>query len=244
MKKYFAATAALLALSSCAFASDPLKDFEAYATVDSLKPLARDLGGMLGSGLYNTGRSLGFSGFDIGMRGAVQFRPSGGNAVMKKSGVKDFYLPWAQAELGMPYRIDGFIRGFSYQGFTFAGGGLKWGLLPIKDVPYAMQAMVVVAGHAATHKYVSIVHANAGLVLSMRLSQKLTPFIAAGADHTRLNVTGVSSSSPVFDQSVKVWDYRATAGFNFRPWSYAYISGAFNYLHGQPGAEASLGLRF
>ena len=55
----------LFASSALAAGYDNFKD----VTAASLKPFARDLGGLLGSGANQTARPLGFSGFDLGVRG-------------------------------------------------------------------------------------------------------------------------------------------------------------------------------
>ncbi|HBA61403.1 MAG TPA: hypothetical protein DCZ92_11425, partial [Elusimicrobia bacterium] len=70
-------------LCSQAFAAE-YDGFNNAASSD-LKAFARDLGGLLGSGSNQTARSLGFSGFDLGVRGAMQIKPSRKNSVIKKS---------------------------------------------------------------------------------------------------------------------------------------------------------------
>ncbi|MEK7721439.1 MAG: hypothetical protein AAB359_03520, partial [Elusimicrobiota bacterium] len=83
-------------------------------TTGSFRPFARDIGSLLGSGSNQTARPLGFAGFDIGVRGVAQFKPSHGNTVLKKNNL--FGLGVIQAEIGMPYRIDGFVRGGTFEG--------------------------------------------------------------------------------------------------------------------------------
>ncbi|HOW89287.1 MAG TPA: hypothetical protein PL037_03320, partial [Elusimicrobiales bacterium] len=97
----------IFALSAGAAFAGVYSDFP-LATADDLKPFARDLGGIVGSGTNQTARVLGFGGFDISARAVSQFRPSSGNGVLKRD--RPFGFGWVQAEIGMPYRVDGFIR--------------------------------------------------------------------------------------------------------------------------------------
>ena len=60
-------------------------------------------------------------------------------AILRNNGVHAFGLPWVQAEIGMPFKIDGFVRGISYQGLTIAGGGLRYSLRKVADMPWAPQ---------------------------------------------------------------------------------------------------------
>src|SRR5258708_2637289 len=110
------ALAAVLALAaSSARAADQYGGFAALAGAGSIKPFTRDLGGILGAATFHNGRSLGLTGFDIGARVGGQFRPSRGDLILRNNGVHLFGLPWAQAEIGLPFKFSGFIRGISYQ---------------------------------------------------------------------------------------------------------------------------------
>ncbi|MFA6583097.1 MAG: hypothetical protein WCS77_02270 [Elusimicrobiaceae bacterium] len=233
----------LLCLSAGAFAGT-YSDFSKYATADSLKPFARDMGGLIGSGLFSTGRSLGFSGFDVGVRAAAQFSPSSDNTILKNSGVNMLWLPWIQAEIGMPFRLDGFIRATNYEGLTMSGGGIRWGITKVDDEPYALQSMLVVAGHSAVNRSFSITHFSGNFVTSMKLSQVVTPYIGVGFDHTRLMVMESSADPSLVGSDVTVNDYRATVGMHFKIIRFGYLNTAFNMLHGQPALEGSLGVRF
>src|SRR3954462_848815 len=111
MKSFFAAVLLLGSAVRAHATADPYAGFDQRADAGSLKPFTRDLGGLLGAATFHSGRSLGFSGFDVGARYGMQFRPSTGNNIMRGGGVHSFGLPWVQAEIGMPFKIDGFIRG-------------------------------------------------------------------------------------------------------------------------------------
>ena len=150
----FAKTLTLLCavlLGGLSAASAAGYDGFAAVTASELKPFARDLGGLLGSGANQTARPLGFSGFDVGVRAVGQFNPSHGNGVLKKDNL--FGLGLVQAEIGMPYRIDGFVRGGAYEGMAVAGGGLRYGLWNVSDAKYHINAMLVAMGNMAAHRY-------------------------------------------------------------------------------------------
>lgn len=233
----------LALLPSAAQASDPFRDFGVNITGDSMKPFARDIGGLMGSGLYHTGRSLGFSGFDIGVRYAMQFKPSNGNSVLEANGVGSFGIPWLQAEIGMPFRLDGFIRAANFQGLTMSGGGLRWGLSNVNDSVYVPQLMLVAGADTAVHRSFSVTHYNGGFALSWRL-ETFTPYVGASVDSTRLEVREAPAGSGLLDSHVTVLEPSVTFGFSFRPKHYVYVSAAGAYTHARPLLTLSSGIRF
>ena len=208
-------------------------------TPGSLKPFALDIGGLLGSGSNQTARSLGFSGFDLGVRGIAQFRPSHGNKVLKKNNL--FGLGVIQAEIGMPYRIDGFVRGGSFEGISVAGGGLRYGLWNVSDEKYKINAMWVGMANMATHRYFYAVHFNTALVCSINVPV-VAPYIGVGYDFTRLEAQGVVD--PVLDgKQVSVSAARFTAGVRAKL-KLGYLAGGFTYTHDRGLVNASTGFRF
>ena len=234
----------LSAVAAPAFSdADPYAGFSQHADATSLKPFTRDLGGMLGSATFHSGRSLGFSGFDVGARYAFQFYPSKGNNIMRANGVRSFGLPWVQAEIGQAFKIDGFIRGISYQGLTVAGGGLRYGLYSPSDKPWTPQILITGVGHSVVHQAFSASHFGADIVASAGTAE-LMPFIGGGFDRTRLVVRS-SLLDPTLDgRDVTTLESRFTAGVRLKPFQFTYVSLAYNLAHGQSGAEAGLGVRF
>jgi hypothetical protein len=231
--------------------------FEQFADAGSLKPFARDLGGILGSGTFHTARPLGFSGFDLGVQAGGQVYPSKGDDILRNNGVKVFGLPWVQAAIGMPYRIDGFIRGTSAEGLTIAGGGVRYGLLKTSDKPWAPQLLLSGVAHAVVYQSFSASHEGANLVYSMGNSV-FSPYLAGGFDHVRL--VDRSAALGINGTVVNTLESRFTAGVQLRPWntsvagegesgrvhplSFVYINAAYILAHGQSGAEGGLGMRF
>ena len=206
------------------------------ATSSDLRPFTRDLGGLLGSGTNQTARVLGFGGFDLSGRGVVQFEPERKDGILKKN--KPFGMDWVQAEIGMPFRIDGFIKAASFADMAVAGGGLKYGLTqPQKKV----QAMAVVTANLAAHKFFYATHFAYNLVVSVN-TPVVSPYFAVGMDHTTL--TAQTVTNPALEgKRISVAEPRYTAGLKMVFLNYGYISGGYTYTHGRGLVTAGLGLR-
>lgn len=235
--------AALLALSAGPAFAGAFDGFQLLADSGSMKPFTRDLGGVLGSATFHSGRSLGFSGFDLGIRGGAMFSPDPNNRILRGHGVKSFGLPWVQADIGMPFKIDGFIRAVSFQGLAVAGGGLRYGLFKTSDAPWATQLLVSGAAHSVVHQHFSGTHLGANLVASWGIPV-FTPYVAAGLDRTRVVVRSSLADPSINGTSFQTLESRFTAGMSFRPWPFFYVNAAGILVHGRRGAEAGIGLHF
>ena len=244
---------ALIFCAPGAFARNIWDDFGANVTQQNVRAFTKDLGGIVGSGTYTTGRILGWGGFQIGPRASMVFKMSKGNgddratqqhtALGDRDEVGSVVYPWLQADIGMPFRIDGFIRASSYQGLTIAGGGLRWGITRPNEMLGSFQPMLVVAAHSASARDFSATHYNASLVLSMKFKY-FVPYVGGGVDYTTLNINQSLLSPELIGTREHAATARATAGFNFKLPSYLDLSLAANYAYYGLGAEASLSLRF
>jgi len=244
MRVFLAAVLLAAAAASPAFATaDPYSGFQQYADQGSLKPFTRDLGGLLGGATFHDGRSLGFSGFDVGARYSAQFYPSKGDNIMLNNGVKSFGVPWVQAEIGLPFKIDGFIRGISYQGLTVSGGGLRYGVFSPSDKPWAPQVLVSAEGDTVVHQDFSASHFGANAVASAG-TPFFMPYAGAGFDRTRLVVRSSLLDPTLNGANVTTLESRFTVGFRVKPYQFTYVNLAYVLAHGQSGAEAGLGVRF
>ena len=221
---------------------DPYAGFAQSGDSGSLKPFTRDLGGLLGGATFHDGRSLGFSGFDVGARYSAQFYPSKGDSIMLGNGVKSFGLPWVQAEIGLPFKIDGFIRGISYQGVTVSGGGVRYGLYAPSDKPWTPQVLVSGVGDSVVHQDFSASHFGADLVASIGTPFFL-PYAGIGFDRTRLVVRSFGDAT-LNGNSVTTLESRGTAGVRLKIYQFTYVNLAYVIAHGQSGAEAGVGVRF
>ncbi len=242
----------LMSCTGAAFAGNIWDDFSENVTRDNVRAFTKDLGGLIGSGTYTTGRVLGWGGFQIGPRGSMIFKMSKANgsteaeknhtALGDRDKVGAVFYPWLQADIGLPFRIDGFIRASSYQGMTIAGGGLRWGITQPNEMLGSLQPMLVVAAHSASARDFSATHYNASLVLSMKIKY-FVPYIGGGVDYTTLHVNSVAATALAGDNEYAA-TARATAGMNFKLPSYLDLSLAANYAHYGLGGEASLSVRF
>ncbi|MBU2574977.1 MAG: hypothetical protein KKH28_12955 [Elusimicrobia bacterium] len=209
------------------------------ARLSDLKPFTRDLGGLMGSGTNQTARILGFAGFDLGVKGATQLEPEDKNGILKKN--HPFSLGWVQAEIGMPFRIDGFIRAGSYDGIALAGGGLKYGLTKPLDEPFRSQAMIVVMGNMAAQKYFYATQFSASLLFSINVP--VAPYFAAGFDNTRLTVQSGTVDTSLRHKRIYAMEQRYTFGLRTK-FKLGYISGGVTRTHGRTLVNAGAGLRF
>ena len=216
-------------------------EYDGFQAIDAaaIKPFARDIGGLLGSGSNQTARSLGFSGFDIGLRAAAQLKPAHNNTALKKNSV--FGLGLVQAEIGMPYRIDGFVRGGDSEGLAVAGAGLRYGLWNISDDKYKINAMLVFMANVAVHRYFYVRHFNSSLVCSINVPG-VSPYLGVGFDSTTLEAQAGAGTVPAGTE-VSVLEPRFTAGLRAKI-NLGYIAGGATYTHDRLVFSASTGVRF
>lgn len=244
---------AVLGISGQAFARNTWDDFGIYVDRQNVRAFTKDLGGMIGSGTYTTGRVLGWGGFQIGPRASMVFKMSEANgdtyearqktALGDREEVGSVWYPWLQADIGMPFRVDGFIRASSFEGLTIAGGGLRWGITRPSEVLYSFQPMLVVAAHSASARDFSATHYNASLVLSMKFKY-VVPYIGGGVDYTTLHINRADLDASLEGESEYTATARATAGLNFKLPAYLDLSVAANYANYGFGAEGSISFRF
>ena len=227
-------------LAGSVFATGNFGNFPDNVNEDNIKYFAKDMGGLLGAGTFTTGRVLGWGGFQVGPHASMWFRPSGKNTALGPDAGAQV-LPWMQAGIGFPWRIDGFIRAGSMDGFTAAGGGFRWGILRPVQTEWAFQTMLVAAADAGVANAFSVAHYGASVVMSMTMKY-FTPYVSAGVDNTTVTVKDVRSALDGTSQNV--WTPRGLVGVDYKLPSYLDVTLAGNWAHYGPGAEASLTLRF
>lgn len=229
---------------SSALAQDQFGGFQEHMDRGAMKPFARDLGALLGAATFHSGRSLGFSGFDVGVRSGLVFAPDRDNRALRGRGISVFGIPYFQAEIGLPFSLDGFIRGVSFQGVTIAGGGLRYALVKASDKPLKPQFLLSWSGHSVAHKDFSASHVGLNLVTSVQFKM-LNPYLGIGFDRTRVVVRSVPQLDPTMqglEESVLV--PRAALGVSMRPKPYLYLHGAATYTSRSAGADTGIGIRF
>lgn len=247
MSKRITAFFAFFALFTGSAQAAQFDDIKHFVRKDALKPFARDLGGMLGANVAHSGRSLGFPGFDVGVRFAGMLSVDDKDVILKGADAEQFGMPYIQAELGLPFKLDGFIRGFSYSGLTMVGGGLRYGLLRVVDLPLTPQLTVGVMGDTLSFSQFSATHFGADLTLSVK-ALIVEPYLGVGFDRTKVEIKSVGASQLAFaadgDNAVGTAS-RVTLGLNLKPLPLFYVFGGYTLVDGsQNGFEGGMGIRF
>jgi len=222
-------------------AASSFDGFSTHVTAQNLPYFAKDLAGMLGASSYSTGRILGWGGFQLSAHGIFVPRLSKKDTALgPRSENKNLFMPLVQGEIGLPFRLDGFIRAISYDGLTLAGGGLKWGITRPRDEDYTFQAMLVTLAQAGVYKDFSLSHYSGNLVIAFK-TPYITPYIGGGVDYMVLTV---ESSGELLGKKSFTTTPRGTAGINIKLPMYMDMSLAANFANYGVGYEANLGVRF
>ncbi len=234
-----------LSLISCAFTLNARElnfdDFSTYATAQNVRHFAKDVSGLIGSSGYTTGRILGWGGFQLSAHNVYMFRPNKKDTAFGRDDAGKF-MPLIQGEIGLPFRLDGFIRATSWDGLTIAGGGIKWGIIKPTEILYSFQPMLVIMAQNGVHRDFSITQYSASLALSFK-TPYVVPYIGGGVDYSKLTVESADDASLIGRREF-VTTPKAVIGLNFKLPSYLDFSVAANYAYYGLGAEASLGVRF
>lgn len=217
--------------------------FHDNVTAQNLPYFAKDLAGILGSSSYSTGRILGWGGFQLAAHGI--FVPSlnkNDTALGPTDDNKSIFIPFIQGEIGLPFRLDGFIRAIAYDRLTLAGGGLKWSITRPRDEDYTFQTMLVAMAQAGVYKDFSLTHYSGHLVISFK-TPYVTPYIGGGVNYMVLTVEGAADTSLINERAYTTTPH-GTFGLNIKLPMYMDMSLAANFASYGVGYEANLGVRF
>ena len=236
----------LLPLLAAGVKADPFSDFKKITSDSYIKPFAADLGGLIGAADFNSGRSIGFPGFEAGIDAAIQAKPSNDNRILRDAKVNAFGLPMAHVGVALPLvGADVMARGVSYSGFSVIGGGLRVPVLKSGAVTKFIPDVSVSAYYDAINfKYFKGTHMSLDAAASFDIPV-IKPFIGVGLDRTRVEVKGLSgASAPLNGDSGTISKPRYTVGVRLSPMPLLYVYGAYNILHGQTGYSLGAGLKF
>lgn len=245
MKKMMIALAVAAASVSAAWAS-PFDDFkdQVIATASrGMDAFAADVGGLIGGADFNSGRAVGFPGFDVGIGGMVQAKPSSSNIILKNAGVDAFGLVLPHATVALPVvGADFTLRGITYSGFSVIGGGVTYPVFKSGTVTMFIPDVSVSAYYdAISYDYFSGSHFSLDASASLNIPV-IKPFAGVGYDKTSLEVKGISSV--VNGIEGKASKTRLTVGAKLIPFPFLYVYGAYSLLHGNTGMNFGLGARF
>ncbi|HAZ09454.1 MAG TPA: hypothetical protein DCZ01_13270 [Elusimicrobia bacterium] len=245
MRKSLVLLCVLLAAAPFAAASSasPFADFETRVRGELIKPLALDLGGLLGSASAHTGRSLGLPGFWAGAIGAAQFSPDKNDLILRDSGVKAFGLPMLEVGVGLPFKVDVIARGMKIYDASIFGAGLRYGLYRTDLIDTFLPNVSLAAfGDRVNHKSFSATHGGFDAAATWNLPI-VKPFFVAGFDVTALKV-GAAAAPGVAGMSATARGSRFSVGAELTPFPFVALRGACTLRHGMSGFDAGLGVKF
>lgn len=236
----------LLALPAAVAKADPFEDFKTQIASQGealLKPFAMDLGGVIGANDFNSGRSLGFPGFEAGLATTIQAKPSKENRILRDAGVDAFGTAMLYAGVAVPLTgLDVMVRGVGYSGFSIIGGGLRYGLVKSGTLTKFIPDVSVSAYYdVIDYDYFEGSHMSLDAVASFDIPV-IKPYAGVGIDRTKLEIKGVNSLLNGVDASISKPRY--TLGVRLSPAPLLYVYGAYNVLHGEAGYSAGLGAKF
>ena len=206
-----------------------------------LKPFAEDVGGLLGGTDFNSGRNLGFPGFDVGLAATVQSKPNANNTLIQGAGM--IGVPLLQASVGLPIiNADIAVRGVSYSAFSIVGAGVRYGLLKSGTLTKFIPDVSVSAFYdAIKYTYFTGTHMSVDAVASFDIPV-IKPFVGVGLDRTSAKIANISTA--LNGTSANISKPRYTVGVRFSPLPLVYVYGAYSSLHGVTGYNAGAGVKF
>ena len=236
----------LLATAVKADPFDPFAKFKAQIQVlgqSKLKPLAADVGGILGANDFNSGRAIGFPGFEAGVAVSVQAKPSPENTILRNAGINAFGLPMVHAGAALPLiGADIMVRGVGYSGFSIIGAGLRYPVLKSGTLTKFIPDVSVSAYYdVITYDYFKGTHMSMDAAASFDIPV-IKPYVGVGVDRTKMEIKNVSTVLNGLSGSISKTRY--TMGVRFSPMPFVYVYGAYNILHDQAGYSVGAGAKF
>lgn len=242
------AVALLSAVLGLAFAGDAcalnmFKEFGSRLTSDSMKPFARDLGGLIGAADFHSASVTGFPGFDIGVVGSFQAKPDKDNTILRDAGVGAFGLPIIQAEVGLPKDFGLVVRSMPISdGAPILGAGLRYGIFKHTVAKMLPDLTFSAFYDALNNDYMKFRHYSFDLTAGFDLPV-VKPYAGIGFDESKLEtkVNGVGVSA---GEDTKSSEFRFMAGVSATPFPLGYVNAGLSVSHGQLGFQGGLGVRF
>ncbi len=233
----------MLPLLATGVKADPFSKFKANVQDAYLKPFAADLGGILGANDFNSGRAIGFPGFEAGLAATLQAKPSPENRILRDAGVDTFGAAMLHAGAALPLTgADVMVRGIGYSGFSIIGGGLRYQVLKSGTLTKFIPDVSVSAYYdAINYDYFKGSHMSLDAAASFNIPV-IKPYVGAGIDRTRLEIKNVSALLNGAGGTISRTRY--TVGVRFSPLPLLYVYGAYNILHGQTGYSMGAGAKF
>lgn len=231
--------------SSLIFADEFGNNFSSNLTQDSLDALAKDLGALMGGGSFHDGKALGFPlGFDIGVHVPV-VGVSDKDKILRDDG-STAPAVWAQAEVGLPFKLNLIGRlGKMYEA-DLLSGGLKLGLIK-SSVPGVPNLSVSALYSVLDHDFFKQKTLSANAVVSFALPI-VHPYIGAGYDSSTLDPKdrAFEGVSPSISRGLEgeADGVRVEAGVDLSFIPFTYVTLGVGLANSQELYHAGLGLKF
>lgn len=242
IKKVLLAECLFFMVSSSIFA-DPFQDFKVNFIRQNFKAFIKDFGGVIGGSDFNTGRSIGFPGFDVGFDLALQKEPSSDDLILKNAQVKSFGVPLIHIGVGVPLTgMDAIVRGFSYSGLTVVGGGVRYNVYKSGMITKFLPDVSLLGYYDnITYDYFKGHHLSFDVAFSWDIPV-IKPFAGFGYDRTTLKTKNIGLGLDGIEETES--GSRVSMGIKFSPLPLVYLYGAYSILHSEKGYNLGMGLRF
>lgn len=195
---------------------------------------AKDFGCMMAGGAFHQGSNLGLPGFDVGIHMPMK-KPNTDNLIATNAGLEMMALPWVQLEMGLPFKLDLIVRGFSGTGLSYSGFGVRYGIFKSK-LPLVPSVSAAVLSSSFKHTDFEATTMSGNVVVSFKIPL-LSPYICVGSDQatakfTASGIEGKGSST------------RIEAGINMGliPLTYLHVGGGM--VNGDMMYSGGFGLKF
>ncbi|MFH1541165.1 MAG: DUF6588 family protein [Elusimicrobiota bacterium] len=213
-----------------------------------VEPLTKDVGSILGGGMFHSGRALGvIPGIDVGFSASSALMPANDDIILINAiGKKPFGFSYIQLSKGLPYGIDIMLRGFpETQDIKLLGAGLKYEIIE-KGIA------VVKLGFSVAYSYNQLQHPNfkattnslAG-IFSVKIPV-VEPYLSVAIDSTKLETdfTVAELGGTKTNVDVTASQPRYILGLNFSLLPFTYINLAGTYSTDHYGVDFGVGLNF
>jgi hypothetical protein len=208
--------------------------------ISSINEFTYDISKVLTSGSINSARVLGFGGFALSYKSVYGIKPGNGDSVYEKNRV--YRLDFVQVEIGLPYRIDTYLRAGGEGNFNAIGFGLRYGLKNVVDEIYKPNLILGLGSNIGLQKYFYIVNYNAQIALSLKITNVIRPFASAGFSYSELNIKNNDDITLVGKNIYKNFPFY-TLGLRFK-FKWFNISMAYDIYEKEDGFNTSVGVRF
>ncbi|MGC8867764.1 MAG: hypothetical protein ACP5IO_05365 [Elusimicrobiales bacterium] len=199
-------------LSNILIASD-YSNFKNVTDRKAIEAFVKDLTSMTSSSILYSARVLGIHGSSLGYKISYLTEPSNSNTVFEKK--KAYNISFLQGEMGLPFRIDLFMRVGGKDGYNVIGGGVRYGLKKPVEKIYGFNSSFLVYSHMGLYRDFYLVSFGAQLAFSMKLSDSIIPFISGGFDNVKFLIN--SHSQPLLEgEDIHNNVYKGNVGVRFK----------------------------